>query len=249
MTNSFSMNNETQKLRCLIVDDEHIAIKGIVNYIEKLEFLTVMATASSAIEAAEKLKKEDIDLMFLDINMPDLSGLEFLETLEKAPMTIITTAYSEYALEGFRLNVVDYLMKPISFQRFFTAVSKARDRFTSSITFPAASTGNETAYIRQGDHFRRIAFADILYIEGMQNYLKLFFKDETLIIHQTMSQLEENLPANLFIRNHRSFITNVNHIKSVSGGRIYIGDTELPISKQRREELLTNIVYKNLLSK
>lgn len=124
---------ENHSLKCLVVDDEPIAIQGIVYYIGKLDFLEVSDTCSSAVEAAQVLKKKKIDLLFLDINMPHLSGLEFLESLEKAPLTILTTAYSEYALEGYRLNVVDYLLKPIAFNRFFQAVSKAQEMFQSYI--------------------------------------------------------------------------------------------------------------------
>ena len=121
------------KMKCLVVDDESIAIKGIVNYIGRLDFLEIAGSCSSALEAADILKTKEVDLMFLDINMPHLSGLEFLESLEKPPLTIITTAYSEYALDGFRLHVVDYLMKPIAFQRFFQAVSKAQSMFLSQL--------------------------------------------------------------------------------------------------------------------
>ena len=129
------------KLKCLVVDDESIAIRGIANYISKLDFLEVAGSCSSALEAAEILKKKEIDLMFLDINMPHLSGLEFLESLEKPPLTIITTAYSEYALDGFRLHVVDYLMKPIAFQRFFQAVSKAQEMFCTQIILQNENEG------------------------------------------------------------------------------------------------------------
>lgn len=242
--------NTSHKLKCLIVDDESIAIKGIINYIEKLDFLEVADSCSSALEAADVLKAKEIDLMFLDINMPHLSGLEFLESLEKPPLTIITTAYSEYALDGFRLHVVDYLMKPIAFQRFFQAASKAQEMFRSHLIL---SNGHEEAksgmYVRQGEAFQRIAWEDILYVEGMQNYLRLYFKNKVLTIHQTMTSLEEMLPKDSFFRIHRSFLVNISCIESISGSRLFINGKELPISKQRREELLNTVVYKNLISK
>ncbi len=240
----------TYKMKCLVVDDESIAIKGIVNYIEKLEFLEVANSCSSALEAADILKNEEIDLMFLDINMPHLSGLEFLESLEKPPLTIITTAYSEYALEGFRLHVVDYLMKPIAFQRFFQAVSKAQDMFRSHLVLQnEQEDAKASMYIRQGDTFLRIMWENILYVEGMQNYLRLYFKDRVLTIHQTMISLEEMLPKDAFFRIHRSFLVNISSIDSICGNRLFINGKELPISKQRREELLNTVVYKNLISK
>lgn len=237
-------------MRCLVVDDESLAIKGIANYINRLDFLEMVAFCSSAIEAADILKRQEIDLMFLDINMPHLSGLDFLESLEKPPLTIITTAYSEYALDGFRLNVVDYLMKPIAFKRFFQAVSKAQNMFQSLLIMKNESDDAKSSmYVRQGDAFQRIAWEDILYVEGMQNYLKLHFKDKALIIHQTMISLEETLPKDSFFRIHRSFLVNIAYIESIAGGRLFMNGKELPISKSRREELMNTVVYKNLISK
>jgi len=164
------------RLKCLVVDDEPVAIKGVVNFIKQLDFLEVADTCTSAIKATEILKAKDIDLMFLDINMPMLSGLEFLQSLEKSPLTILTTAYSEHALEGFRLNVVDYLMKPLEFQRFFQAANKALGIYQSRLVLQNTKEGADAdMYIRQGDSFQRINWQDILFVEGMQNYLKLHF--------------------------------------------------------------------------
>lgn len=241
---------EGDKMKCLLVDDESLAIKGLANYIHKLDFLEVEASCSSAIEAADILKKKEIDLMFLDINMPHLSGLDFLESLDNPPLTIITTAYSEYALDGFRLNVVDYLMKPIAFKRFFQAASKAQNMFQSRLILKSGNDETKSnMYIRQGDAFQRIIWENILYVEGMQNYLKLHFKDRVLTIHQTMISLEEILPKDSFFRIHRSFLVNMAHIESIAGGRLFINGKELPISKPRREELMKTVVYKNLISK
>lgn len=239
-----------QRLRCLIVDDESVAVKGIINLIKKVDFLEVADTASSAIEAACILEKSEIDLMFLDINMPQLSGIEFLESLDKAPPTILTTAYSEYALDGFRLHVIDYLMKPISFKRFLEATQIAHDMFCSQIQLNSINGDNKSEmYVRQGDSFHKIVCEEILYVEGMQNYLKLHFTDRTLVIRQTMSSLEEMLPKSLFFRSHRSFLVNVSAIESISGGRIIVNGKDLPISMQKRDELLNTVVYKNLINK
>ena len=257
---------EQQPLKCLIVDDEQIAIKGIANHISKLDFLTVNATCSSALEARGILENQSIDLMFLDINMPRVSGLQiadklhnqwpdcqliFLKSLDEAPLTILTTAYSEYALEGYQLNVVDYLLKPISFQRFFQAVTKAAHIFRTQLLLQNNGIEETTRemYIRQGDAFTQISWKDILYVEGMQNYLKLHFKSKTLIIHQTMTSLEEILPQSAFFRIHKSFLVNLSHIDSIAKGRVFINGKELPVSALRREELLQTVVYKNLISK
>lgn len=239
----------SSKLKCLIIDDEAIAIQGINNYIQKLDFLDTVATCSSALEAADILKEKEIDLMFLDINMPHLSGLEFLESLQKPPITIITTACSEFALEGFRLHVADYLMKPIAFQRFFQAVSKAQNIFRSQQILDNEHEATAGMYVRQGDKFQRIEWVNILYVEGMQNYVKLYFKNKTITIHQTMTSLEDTLPKDSFFRIHRSYLVNISYIDSISGHRLFINGKGLPISKQRKGSLLNNIVYRNLISK
>ena len=250
MSEIISKPRESYKLKCLIVDDESIAIKGIINYIRKLEFLEPAFSCSSALEAADILTKNEIDLMFLDINMPYLNGMEFLESLEKAPLTIITTAYSEYALDGFRLHVVDYLLKPFSFQRFFQAVQKASDLFQSKCLLQQNESEKTTdIYIRQGDSFLKINREDILYVEGMQNYLKLHLNNKIFVIRQTMNSLEEMLPKDSFFRIHKSFLVNNSHIEMIGGGRLLIHGRELPISKHRKNDLLSTIVYKKLITK
>ena len=189
---------ENSPLRCLVVDDELIAIKVIEDNIGKLDFLKIEGVCSSAMEAAELLKEKDIDLMFLDINMPDLSGLEFLESLEL-----------QHNNEGGKSNL----------------------------------------YIRQNDSFKRISWEEILYVEGMQNYLKLHFKDKMFIIHQTMTSLEEMLPNDIFFKIHKSFLVNLSCIDSISGNRVFINNQELPISSLRKDEFMNAIVYQNLISK
>lgn len=237
-------------LKCLIIDDEPGAIEGIKLYINKLDFMEIADTCFSAIDAADILKEKEIDLIFLDINMPDLTGLEFLESLNKAPLTILTTAYSEYALEGYRLNVIDYLLKPIAFQRFFQAAQKAKDIYASKLLLKQnIESDNNDIYIKQGDSFIRIIWADILYIESMQNYVKIHLSDKTHIVHQTMIAIEEMLPKETFFRIHKSFLANISHIDSIKGGRIYINKKELPLSKYRREDLFKVVVNKKLIGK
>lgn len=244
------MNAGMSPLKCLIVDDELIATKIIANYAGELDFLQVEAVCSSSVEAAGMLQNKEIDLMFLDINMPRLSGIEFLESLDKAPLTILTTAYSEYALEGFRLHVVDYLLKPFSFQRFFQAVQKANDLFRSRLLLQKNEEEKTTdIYIRQGDAFLRINWDEILFVEAMQNYLKLHLGGKVFVIRQTMATLEEMLPKDVFFRIHKSFLVNIARIDAVSGGRLFISGIELPISKLRKEELMNTVVFKKLVSK
>lgn len=249
MINTESKQVNIQPLKCLVVDDESFAIEGIVNYINKVEFLEIADTCSSAIEATAILSKKEIDLMFLDINMPELTGVEFLESLNKAPMTIMTTAYSEYALDGFRLNVIDYLLKPVGFQRFFQAAQKAFELYQSQMMPKIENNSTSDMYIRQGDSFVKIVWEDILYVEAMQNYLKLYFKEKSFVIHQTMSSLEDILPKDSFFRIHKSYLVNVAHIDLVSGGRIFIEGKELPLSKHRKDELFNKVILKKLMSK
>lgn len=241
----------TPKMRCLIVDDEENAIDGIVDYLEDIGTFEVVDTCLSALEAIEVLKKESIDLMFLDINMPRLTGLELLETLKTPPLTILTTAYSEFALEGYRLNVVDYLLKPYTFQRFVQATEKAINLYQSSVILEnSEDKGLTSMYIRQGDAYQRINWEDILFAESMQNYVKLYLVDgKTYVIHQTMVSLEEILSKQYFFRIHNSYLVNVSHIEKINGGRLFIGNKELPISRHRREEFLNSVVYKGLISK
>ena len=235
-------------IKCLVIDDEPIARNGIADFISKIDFLEVVDTCASALEATSHLQENQIDLMFLDINMPYLTGLEFLESLDNPPLVIFTTAYSEHAMDGYRLQVVDYLLKPITFQRFYQASLKAK-QWHQMIQSPKQNQLDPFLYVRQEEGFQKISWIDILYIEGMQNYAKLHFKDKVIVIHQTMISLEETLPAEIFFRIHKSFLINITHIDSVSGGRLFIKGQELPISRTRREALLKEVVYKNLLSR
>ncbi len=248
------------KLRCLIVDDEDVAIDGVVDYMAGVEHLTLAGRCSSAIEAMKFLREQPVDLMFLDINMPRLSGLEMLESVD-APLTILTTAYSEFALDAFRLHVVDYLLKPYPFQRFVQAADRALEWFRSRAAASASPASPlempssapalapcET-YIRQGDSFVRINTEDILYVEAMQNYLKLHLADKSFVIHQTMTSIETMLPCDRFYRVHNSYIVNVGCIESISGTRLRVGGKEIPLSKHRKEDFMKTVVYGKLMSK
>ncbi|MBT2621566.1 LytTR family DNA-binding domain-containing protein [Chryseobacterium sp. ISL-6] len=244
------MNNNLPKMKCLIIDDEPLARFYLKDMADQIDFLEVADTCATALEANYKVQDNQIDLIFLDINMPYLTGLEFLEQLENPPLCILTTAYSEYALEGYRLQVVDYLLKPIAFNRFYQAVNKAHQQFIlSEKSKKNLQLDDPFLYVRQSDTFIKVSWVDILYIESMQNYTKLHFKDKSLVIHQTMKAIEESLSPEHFFRIHKSFLINITHIEMISGGRLYINKIELPISRTRKEELLNQVVYKKLISK
>ncbi|MGJ1436422.1 LytR/AlgR family response regulator transcription factor [Sphingobacterium multivorum] len=241
---------EEIKMRCIIVDDEPMLRQHIAEMTEQIDFLDLVETFPSALAATSRLQQDDIDLIFLDINMPYLNGIDFLDSLENPPLCIFITAYSEYALEGFRLQAVDYLLKPIIFQRFYQASTKAYQLFVQrNKPLQESSPNDNMLFVRQGDAFVKISWTDILYAESMQNYTKLHFKERTITIHQTMLALEEALPGNHFFRIHKSYLVNVNHIDIITGGRVYIQEQELPISRTKREELLQNVVFKKLLSR
>ncbi|MBL3657208.1 LytR/AlgR family response regulator transcription factor [Fulvivirga sediminis] len=238
-------------LHCLVVDDEPIARDGIVDLIEGTDFLSVTATCSSAMEAIAFIKNNPIDLLFLDVNMPYLSGMDMLETLDTPPLTILTTAYSEYAVESYRLQVVDYLLKPISFKRFYQAALKAKDLFNLKNT---PSTENKLSnqpyvFVKQNDGFVKVDMKEICYIEAMENYVKVITSNKSFIAHQTMQSMEELLSSDLFFRIHRSYLVNLNHIHSITAGHVVINNCQLPIARNRKKELMESIVYRNLLGK
>lgn len=244
------MSSNIPKMKCLIIDDEPLARFHLKELAGQIDFLSVEGTCATALEADAKVKESETDLLFLDINMPYLNGIDFLEQLENPPLCIFTTAYSEYALEGFRLQVVDYLLKPIAFNRFYQAVNKAQQQFIINEKLKKNTPLDDPfLYVRQSDTFIKVSWVDILYIESMQNYTKLHFKDKSLVIHQTMKAIEESLPSEHFFRIHKSFLINIIHIDMISGGRLFINKTELPISRTRKEELLNQVVYKKLISK
>lgn len=231
-------------IRCIIIDDEPLAHKVILNYAAKLDFLTVIASFKSPLEALSLLSQERIDLMFLDINMPAMQGLDFLRSLAHPPKVIITTAYQEYALEGYELHVLDYLLKPFPLDRFVKAVSKA-------IPAPAAphvptiappTVLSERLYVKSEKKTHRVYLPELLYLEGAGSYVKIHLKDETLMVLDRLSNFDEKLPATHFLRVHRSFVVGLDHIKLQEGNRLILrSGQEVPIGQmyaaQVRERL------------
>lgn len=223
-----------KKLNCLIVDDEPIAQDILASYIDQMDSLTVAGKCINAMEANNILQKESIDLILLDIEMPQVSGLNFLANLEHPPKVIITTAYREHALEGFELNVVDYLLKPISMERFMRAVQKVVDAKKE-----INSAGEDDyIYLKADKKMVQIYFNDILHIEGLSNYVKIHLSSEMIISYQKLSYLESILPKNDFIRIHRSFIVSRKKIKSYNSSFIAVENSEIPIGGSYKEEVL-----------
>lgn len=198
-------------------------------------------------EAIRFVETNKIDVIFLDINMPSMNGLEMLDKMESPPIVIITTAYSEYAIEGYRLQVTDYLLKPIEYNRFRQAALKALQIYRQrNMVEQQDNVEDRYIYVRQEGGFLRILQQDILYIRSMENYVNIKLTDRQFIVHTTMQSIEKVLDTNRFFRIHRSFLVNVRRIESISGGRVIIDGHSLPLSRRRKEELLKSIVYKNI---
>jgi len=223
------------RYNCIIVEDEPLAAEVVKDYILQIPFLQLKGICTDALYAMELLQKEKIDLMFLDIQMPQLLGTDLLRTLNNPPKVIFTTAYREFAIEGFELNAVDYLLKPISFERFLKAVNKVMD-----IKLPQQmqqETQDPYLYFRSDRKMHKVAMDDIIFIESLKDYIKVVTKSKTIITKQSISSIEERLPKSSFIRIHRSFIVSLSKVQSYSPELIAIGNEELPVSRMYRHEV------------
>lgn len=228
------------KLKCLIVDDEALAQNVIERYIEQVNELTLVAKCIDAVEAINSLNEESVDLIFLDIEMPKLDGLSFLKTLNSPPKIILTTAYRKYAIEGFELDVVDYLLKPISFERFIKSVNKVINLKSLEENFDPHSKDIEADYIylRADNKMIQIPFEDILYIQSLSNYVRIFRNGRSIISYQKLSHLEKVLPSSRFIRVHRSYIVPLHRISSYTNSYIEIGEEEIPLGGQYKDKVI-----------
>lgn len=227
-------------MNVIIVDDEPLAREVLEAHLSNVPGVEHAASFPNAIEAGEFLREKKVDLILLDIQMPSLSGLEFVKTLSNSPKIVFTTAYPKYAVEGFELNAVDYLVKPISFERFYKAVQKVKNTLGNSEEDP--DLGEEYTYVKADKKLQKVFFKDIFYIEGLKDYVIIKLKDERIVTLQTMKSLSSKLPEKLFRRIHRSYIINLDHIDAVYGNvvEMQIGkeDKHIPIGKNYREELL-----------
>lgn len=227
-------------MKYLIIDDEHIAHKIIMEYCEMLPHMQLQKNCYSALEALEFLNMHQVDLIFLDLNMPKLKGFDFLKTLTNPPKVIVTTAYSEFAIDGYELNIVDYLLKPFRFERFLKAVNKVVDSNTKvKKSIPEASeTPSKRIFLRQNKSHIQLEIDAILYIEASGNYTKIITKTETITIRDKISDILESLPTNNFIQVHKSFAVAMQYINKIDGNRIHIQDHIIPIGKLYKANLL-----------
>jgi len=222
-----------KKIKCLLVDDEPLAIALLKQHIAQVDLLEIVGDCPNAIKALEILRLKDIDLLFLDIRMPSLSGLELLKLLRHPPKVIITTAYREYALDGYDLDLVDYLLKPITFDRFLKAIQ----RLLRHIEQPVAPE-SPTLYIKSGYRNLRVPAGTILYMESLKDYVKIHTTTGPIITKYKISEMEADLEKDQFLRIHRSFIVNLRHVSAYTSGHVEIGSTQLPIGESYKEYVL-----------
>ena len=233
-------------ISCIIIEDEKLAQDVIKSHLERSGRFKLLGTCRNAQEAAAALEKQEVDLIFLDIQLPGMTGLNFLRSLVNPPLVVFTTAYPEYALESYEFNVIDYLLKPISYERF----SKTIDKIIDGNIFKASANEvkpllRDYIFIRSNSKFFRVSFSEITHVEGMKDYLKIHTIEHIIVTHQTMGEMENILPPGQFIRIHKSYIVAVAHIKAVFGNSVDMGKSLLPIGLNYKESVMSLIAGKS----
>lgn len=226
-------------LKCIVTDDEPIAREGLLSYIGKVDFLEVVAECEDALQLNDVLKSQPVDLLFLDIEMPYMSGIDFLSNLASPPKVIMTTAYEQYAIKGYDLDVIDYLLKPIPFERFLKAVNKAYDIIVNQRS-PAKEINY--FYVKTNQKFEKVFFNDVLFIEGVENYVAIQTETSKIMTHVTIKTILEKIPDNIFLQIHKSFIINLEKVSFVEGNMVGIGKYKLAVSRTFRGKALPIIL-------
>jgi len=238
------------KLDCLVVDDEPVARKLMLEYIADVDFLELKGCVENALKAIGVLNSQPIDLIFLDINMPKLTGIEFLRVSDNLPAVILTTAYAEYAIDGFELDVLDYLVKPFSFERFLKACNKAREflelRKTSA---EPGKTNSAYFFVKCDNRIEKVMYNDLLAIEGSLNYITLHTVNGKLIVYHTLKGIADKLPGDRFLKVHKSFIVNLDRIKSIEGNEISLGNLKILISQNLHNKVLDTIIKDKMIKR
>lgn len=223
------------KLNCIIVDDEPLSQDVIEDFVNSCPELNLVGICNNALEAGELLKKENVDLLFLDVNMPKLSGIGFVKSLKEPPLFILVTAYPEFAIEGFEVDAVDYLLKPVPFDRFRTAVNRALERFTSK------PDNVNHILLRANKKDYPINYDEIIYLEAQGDYVRFILEGQTLMVHGTMKDFLEKLPGHQFIRIHKSYAISLSKVVYLEGNQVKLGEYKLPVSLSFRENLVTKL--------
>src|SRR6056297_1809200 len=238
------------KTKCIIIDDEPLARELIRAHIKKLENFDILAECGNAMEAMEALRKKQADLIFLDIKMPQISGIEFLKTLKNPPKVIITTAYSQYALEGFELDVVDYLMKPVTFERFFKAVNKyfsSHRQHTISLENENGFDEHAFIYVKENKKIIKIYLREIHFIEGLNEYIRIHTDNRRVVVKNSLQSIESKLPQEQFIRVHKSYIVSIPKIRAFNSTTIELENSKLRIGRNYKNQVFNALQFKNEL--
>jgi DNA-binding LytR/AlgR family response regulator len=236
------------KLKCVIIEDEPVARKVLLEFVDEIEFLELKGYAENPLKAIPLLDGQDIDIIFLDINMPKINGIDFLKSYKTNAHIIITTAYPVYAVEAYGLDVVDYLVKPVSFERFLKACNKVKELSGIKNTGPAiAQKPADHFFIKCENQIEKVFYHDLLYAEAMMNYVMLYTTTKKMMVYITMKGLEEQLPLETFIKVHKSFIVNIGKIKSIEGNILHVGNEKIAISQNLREKVITQIVQDKMI--
>ena len=234
-----------RKIQTIVVEDEPLAREGLLNYIQDIDFLEVKAACENALDANKILSSAPVDLMFLDIQMPKITGIDFLKSIKEPPMVIMTTAYPNFALQGYELDVLDYLVKPFPFDRFLKAVNKARDFFelkTRTIEKQEPAIREDFFFVKCDYRYEKVHFDDVLYVEGMENYIVIHTAAKQFMTLLRMKNIEEILPAPSFIRIHKSYIASIKAISSIDGNEVIVGNKKLPLSREKKSEILERLL-------
>ena len=238
------------KINCIVIDDEPLARKGLAEYIADVDFLELKGQGESALVANNLLSEHKIDLMFLDIQMPKMTGVELVKTLQQKPMIIFTTAFSDYAVQSYELDVLDYLIKPISFERFLKACNKAREFYSLKNEKTTTSLKTDEYFFVKGDAgYEKIQYNDILYIEAMENYVVIHTNSKKITSYLTFKSVEDYLPSNRFLKVHKSFIIALDKVNSIAGDEIMIGNNSIPVGRTIKDDVMKAITSNKLLKR
>jgi DNA-binding LytR/AlgR family response regulator len=237
------------KLKCLIIDDEPIARKLLAEFIEEIDYLTLAGEAENPLKAMAFLNNNTVDIIFLDINMPKINGIDFLKNSKINSHIIMTTAYPEYAVEAYGLDVLDYLIKPIAFERFVKACNKAKEMNALNKGMPASPKVTDHFFIKCDNQIEKVFYHDLVYAEAMLNYVMLYTASRKMIVYITIKSLEKQLPEDIFIKVHKSFIVNYTKVKSIQGNTLDIGGRTITISQNLREKVLEKILKDRMIKR
>ena len=236
-------------INCIIIDDEPLARKGLKEYIADVDFLNFVGEFDNPLKAAEMIGRGEAQLLFLDIQMPKITGLEFFKALQHPPPVIFTTAYPQYALEGFEVNALDYLVKPVSFDRFFKAVLKAKEFYEIRDTNNKEANAREYFFIKADNKLVKILFDEVLYVEALQNYVTIHTPGKKYMTYLTFKSVESYLPADKFLKVHKSYIVAASKIDTIEGNDILIGEQHIPISRNQKDEVMDRLLKGKFLKR